>query len=120
MSTLRTISERNFAAEVLGTHGAVIIHFRTARCAACRRVDAALRSLATESHPPVKIARVDVRRCPSLARRLGIVMVPTLIGFVEGVERLRMRGAVSLDELSRAVRGLLEGAAPVIDKRAPD
>ena len=52
---------------------------------------------------------MDVDRCPSLVARLGIVMIPTLIVFVQGVERLRLRGVVRLDELIAAMGGFLGG-----------
>lgn len=112
MSTLTAITERNFAEEIFGGELAVIVHFHMARCPACRRVAAALQVLATEFPFTVKLATVDVSCCHSLVTRFGVVVVPTLIVFVQGVERLRLRGALRLDELGSAIRDVLAATTP--------
>ena len=109
MPTRIAITDRNFADEVLGAPRTVIVHFHGSRCPLCRRVAAALRVLAAELPETVRLASVDIRSCRSLVRRLGIVMVPTLIIFVRGVERLRLRGVFRLDELRSTVRRLSAG-----------
>jgi thioredoxin 1 len=109
MSTRIAITDRNFADEVLGAPQAAIVYFYGNNCPVCRRVAAALQVLATELPETVPLASVDIRRCRSLVRRLGIVMFPTLIVFVRGVERLRLRGEFRPDELSSTICRLSAG-----------
>ncbi|KAJ5263767.1 hypothetical protein N7478_011372 [Penicillium angulare] len=68
-----------------------IVHFAHDDFARCAMMDARLEELAGR-HYEVKFARVDVRNTPFLAEKLGIRVLPCVIGFKDGVGVERVVG----------------------------
>jgi len=64
---------------------------------------------ASRRHPDVRFAIVDARAQPQLSADAGIVSLPTLMAFHDGVRVFTMPGALSppiLDRLIQAIRDL--------------
>ncbi|KAF7717841.1 Thioredoxin domain-containing protein [Penicillium ucsense] len=74
-----------------------IIHFSHPDFARCDVMDAALARLAA-AHHEVRFARVDVRNTPFLVEKLGIRVLPCVIGFRDGVGVERVVGFEGLGE----------------------
>ncbi len=73
------------------------------------RLSAPVFEAASRRHPDVRFAVVDARAQPRLAADAGIVSLPTLMAFRDGVRVFAMPGAVSppiLDRLIQAIRAL--------------
>ncbi|KAH8702620.1 thioredoxin-like protein [Talaromyces proteolyticus] len=77
-----------------------IVHFSHPDFNRCAIMDEHLRILASR-HYEVRFARVDVRDCPFLVEKLGIRVLPCVIGFIDGIGKERI---VGFDGLS-SVRG---------------
>lgn len=74
-----------------------LIHFAHADFARCDIMDKALVQLAS-AHHEVRFARVDVRNTPFLVEKLGIRVLPCVIGFKDGVGVERVVGFEGLGE----------------------
>ncbi|KAJ5693361.1 hypothetical protein N7462_002784 [Penicillium macrosclerotiorum] len=74
-----------------------VVHFAHADFARCGVMDARLEELAGRHHE-VRFARVDVRNTPFLVEKLGIRVLPCVIGFKDGVGVERVVGFEGLGE----------------------
>ena len=63
----------------------------------------ALKALLPRYEGRVKVAKLDVDQAPSVAQRLGIMSVPTLVAFREGKETARRTGVQSSEGLAALV-----------------
>lgn len=61
----------------------VLVDFFATWCGPCKMMHPVLESVA-ESRSDVKIAKLDVDECEDLARRYGVMSIPTLILFKNG------------------------------------
>ncbi|KAJ5126259.1 hypothetical protein N7448_005570 [Penicillium atrosanguineum] len=91
-----------------------IIHFAHDDFARCGVMDARLEELAGR-HYEVRFARVDVRSTPFLAEKLGIRVLPCVIGFKDGVGVDRVVGFEGLGNLG--VEGTESFSVQTLEKR---
>ena len=89
MSVLHLTAE-NFD-EIIG-RGRVLVDFWAGWCMPCKMVAPIIEELATEYENSVSIAKVDVDNNSEIAARYGIMNIPTVILFEDGVETKRFIG----------------------------
>lgn len=77
-----TLTEQNFASEVLQAKGTVLVDFWATWCGPCRMIAPELEQLSAQTG--VTIGKVNVDEQPELANRYGIVSIPTIMIFKEG------------------------------------
>ncbi len=94
--------------ETLEREGIVLVDFWAAWCGPCRMF-APTFAAASEKHPDVTFAKVDTDAEQALAGAAGIMSIPTLMGFRDGVLVFNQAGALSaasLDQVVQAIRDL--------------
>jgi len=76
--------------EVVASNRTILVDFCTTWCEPCQRLAALLDRIVEERGNQLSLGRIDVGRDRSVAARLGITVVPTLILFRGGqpVDRL--------------------------------
>lgn len=74
-----TLTEENFAQEVLQSDKPVLVDFWATWCGPCRMIAPIIDQLAVEMAGKVKIGKVDVDANNSLASTYGVRSIPTLI-----------------------------------------
>ena len=74
----------NFEQEVLESDKPVLVDFWATWCGPCRMLAPTVSAIAEEKADSLKVGKVDVDEEPELARRFGIMSIPTLILFKEG------------------------------------
>ena len=74
----------NFEQEVLHSEKPVLIDFWATWCGPCRMLAPTVAAIAEEKADVLKVGKVDVDQEPELARRFGIMSIPTLILFKDG------------------------------------
>lgn len=90
----------NFEEEV--KEGKTLIDFWAPWCGPCRMQSPILEQLEA-SGAAVKICKVNVDEQPDLAKRFGILSIPTLILMQNGVLKDKQVGLTSLDELNEFI-----------------
>ena len=78
------VSSADFQSKVLDAQGPVLVDFFATRCGPCRMVAPVLEEVAEEMAGKVTVVKVDIDQSPDVARRYGIMSVPTLTLFENG------------------------------------
>ena len=81
----------------------VLVDFYAEWCVPCRAQAPVLEAFAERYEGRVKVTKLDVDQAPSVAQRLGIMSVPTLVAFREGKETARRTGVQSSEGLAALV-----------------
>jgi thioredoxin 1 len=81
----------------------VLVDFWAEWCAPCRAVSPILEEIASENVVRLRVVKLNVDEHPDVAKRLGIMSIPTLILFAKGEERARVVGARAKEQLLRDI-----------------
>jgi thioredoxin 1 len=79
-----TLTQENFAQEVLKSNTPVLVDFWGEWCPPCRALSPILDELADEYQGRVKIGKVNIDNQQALATEYGIRAVPTMLLFNQG------------------------------------
>ena len=74
----------NFEKEVLGADVPVLVDFWAEWCGPCRMLGPVIETLAGKANGAYKVGKVNVDEQPDLARRYGIMSIPTVLLFKNG------------------------------------
>ena len=88
-----TVTEATFDRAVLQARLPVLVDFWAEWCPPCRWLEPVVEELAIEQAGRLLVAKVDADQNPGLVRRYGTLALPSLVVFVDGVERARIVGA---------------------------
>lgn len=101
-----TLTQENFAQEVLQSPKPVLVDFWAEWCGPCKMLSPLLDELAAEYDGKVKIGKINTDEQQQLAAQYGINAIPTLIFFKNGQVVSQMRGARPKREFKAALDGL--------------
>lgn len=101
------LNESNFEAEVLQSSQPVLVDFWAPWCGPCRSIAPIIEELATEYAGKAKVAKVNVDQNQALARRYGVMSIPTLIMFKAGQVVGQMVGYTPKGVLAKKLEALL-------------
>lgn len=87
---MEIINSQDFEKRVLKNNKTVLVDFFATWCGPCRMLSPILEQVASETD--AEILKVDIDESMDLARRFGIMSVPTMILFKNGEEVNRMTG----------------------------
>jgi len=85
--------------------GTVMVDFWASWCGPCRMLSPTIESLAEKYEGKAKVCKVDVDAEPELARRFGVMSIPTIIVFKDGVEMSKRVGVQPMEELEKMIEG---------------
>ena len=94
---MKELNEQTFEAAIAEAPLAVVDFFAT-WCGPCKMLAPILDGIEEET-PDVAFYRVDVDQAPDLARRFGIMSIPTLIFFRDGNEFTKTVGVLRKPDL---------------------
>lgn len=97
MSDIVQLTEESFPSAI--ATGTVLVDFSAEWCGPCKMLAPILEKLATEARDRATIAKIDVDEAQKTAASYNITSVPTLILFVDGVEKYRMVGLKDINTL---------------------
>lgn len=79
-----TITKENYEEEVVNSSIPVLLDFWASWCAPCRMLSPIVDEIAEEVEGSVKVGKVNVDEQPELAKKFGIMSIPTLIVMKNG------------------------------------
>lgn len=91
----RVVTDVSFESEVLPSPRPVIVEYWAQWCGPCRQVAPVLDSIASDYAGQVDLVKINVDENPVIARRYGILAVPTVSVFVGGQVATQVIGAKS-------------------------
>ena len=92
-----TLTKNNFDEIVLGSEDPILVDFWASWCGPCMMLAPHVEKL-SETH---KVGKVNVDEEPELARRFGIMSIPTLLVFKGGTLVNNSMGYQSLESLQK-------------------
>ncbi|MFP5211657.1 MAG: thioredoxin family protein [Acidobacteriota bacterium] len=102
MTNIRTITSSEFESKVMQAQQAVILDFYQATCAPCRVLEPRLEAAAQQYAGRISVYRVDIEHDLSIAGRLGVKSIPTVLVFRNGNETERLDGLITDQQLPAA------------------
>ena len=88
-----TATEATFDSTVLEARLPVVVDFWAEWCPPCKWLNPVVEELAIERAGRLLVSKVNADENPGLVRRYGTLSLPSLLVFVDGVERARIIGA---------------------------
>jgi thioredoxin 1 len=98
-----TLTQENFAEEVLSSPAPVLVDFWAEWCGPCKMIAPVLNELADEFQGRLKIGKVNIDEQQALAAEYGIRAIPTLLLFNKGQVSEQMVGARSKRDLKTSI-----------------
>ncbi|NCB48620.1 MAG: thioredoxin [Clostridia bacterium] len=89
---LKHLTNKNFEEKVLEAKTAVLVDFFATWCGPCQMLTPVLESVQEEMGEKVEVFKIDVDEEMNIARRFGVMSVPTMIIFKDGKELQRIVG----------------------------
>ncbi len=102
---MEVIKEKDF--ENVTKEGTVVVDFFATWCGPCRMMAPILEEAQTQLGDKVKIVKVDVDESEKLARKFGVMSIPTLIFFKDGQVKDKHVGLMMKDEFVEMVEKYL-------------
>jgi thioredoxin 1 len=108
MADIPKVNEETFDVEVIKSNTPVLVDFTAVWCGPCKMLDPVVGQLAREWDGIVKVVKLDVDDAPRLAANFGVMGVPTLILFKNGVIVERVTGYQPKDRLEKKFQNHLK------------
>ncbi len=99
MSNAVSLSSSNFDTTINPQSGLILVDFWAAWCGPCMMLGPVIDQVADELDGKVMVCKVNVDEAQDLAQRYGVMSIPTLILFKNGVEVDREMGVQPKDKL---------------------
>lgn len=107
MPELAHATDSTFDGEVLDSDRPVLVDFWADWCQPCKMIEPHLKSIADEMPDKVRIVKVNLDDSPGIASRFGVMSIPTMVLFNDGVEKVRLVGARPKDAILSEIQPYL-------------
>ena len=107
MAAARAVTDDSFDADVLNNPKPVLVDYWAEWCGPCKMVAPVLDAIAAEHGDKIDIVKLNVDENPEVARKYGILNIPTLGLFQNGEVVKELVGARSKSALLRELAEFL-------------
>ncbi len=102
---MEVLNSKNFEEQT--KKGIVVVDFFATWCGPCRMMAPVLEEVQEELGDKVKIFKVDVDESEALARKFGVMMIPTMVIFENGEVRDKHIGLWQKDDMLDQIKSYL-------------
>ena len=102
-----TLSDATFDETIGGAAEPVLVDFWAEWCGPCKMIAPVLEEIADEQAGKLSVAKLNVDDNPDVARRFGVMSIPTMIVFKDGQEAKRLVGAKGKGQLLQELNEFL-------------
>jgi thioredoxin 1 len=103
MATPFDVTDSTFEAEVLNSSTPVLVDFWAEWCGPCHMIAPAVKEIANEQAPKLRVAKMDIDHNPMIPGRYSIMSIPTLMLFKDGEVVARFTGVRPKDQIMAQV-----------------
>ncbi len=111
MSSVRTVTDETFAAEVEHSPRPVLVEYWAQWCPPCRLVGPVLEVIAAEHEGDIDVVKLNIDENPRTTQKYGILHVPTMSLFAGGQVVKEVVGARSRAALEREFASFVQPVA---------
>lgn len=101
------VKKSNFQEEVISADKLVLVDLYATWCTPCKALAPVLEELADKYADKIKVVKVNVGEEESIAAKLGIASIPTVIFFKNGQTAASFVGLRSASEIEKMIEKLL-------------
>ena len=103
MAMMGEVTDADFEERVLGSQSVVLVDFWAEWCVPCHMVSPVVGEIGRDKGEALQVAKLNIDDNPDVTRRFGVMSIPTLMLFKDGVEIARVVGARGKDALLREI-----------------
>ena len=103
---MKVVNEKEFN-DIIKSKKVVLVDFFATWCGPCRMLSPILEEVSEVANDEYEIIKVDVDESYDLAKKFGIMSVPTMIIFQDGVEAEKIIGLRSKDDIVETIKTYL-------------
>jgi len=113
------MEKSEFSARISQSARPVIVDLWAPWCAPCRAMEPAFKQVRQKYNGQVDILKINADESPEVIRALGVMSIPTVVGFAHGKEILRRTGMQSREALDSLFDATLHERRPAIVPPTP-
>ncbi len=101
----KAVTDASFEQDVLNSTKPVLVDFWAEWCGPCRALTPVFNEVAESHHEKVSFVKINIDENPNTPSKYGVMSIPTLILFKNGLVEATKMGLMTKSELSAFVDG---------------